>query len=761
MNYIGDYPEDFTTVCVYFTTHDSNGAPVAPLTAFEADDVKIYKNGSNAQKTSTNGLTMTSPFDSIVGLHCLVIDTSNDTGDSGFWTTGGGGIYTVVLNPDTETVNGQTVVKVLATFGLATAPALRPTVAGRTLDVSSTGEAGVDWANVGSPTTTLALTGTTIAVTQKVDVDTIKTNPVVNGGTLTFPSGATLASTTNITAGTVTTATNVTTVNGLASGVITAASIAADAIGASELAADAVTEIRSLASGTSDSGTTTTMVDAARTEADADYWAGSLIVFTSGNIAGQARLITAFNASTDTITFTPATTQAVATQTYEIWPATESLRPTVSGRTLDVSSTGEAGVDWANVGSPTTSLALTGTTIATTQKVDIETIKTNPVVNGGTITFPTTATLASTTNITAGTITTATNVTTVNGLAAGVITATSIAADAITDAKVASDVTIASVTGAVGSVTGAVGSVTGNVGGNVTGSVGSVVGAVGSVTGNVGGNVTGTIGGLTAAALKDFFDTDSLTTFGSAVAGSVVKEIADNASGGGATAADVADAVWDEARSGHVTSGSFGEGVASVQGNVTGSVASVAGNVVGSVGSVIGAVGSVTGTVGSVTGAVGSVTGNVGGNVTGSVGSVATDGISAASLAADAGTEIGIAVWASTTRLLTAGTNIVLAKGTGITGFNDLSAAQVNAEADTALSDVGLTGTVTGRIDAAISTRLASASYTAPDNSSITAIKAKTDSLTFTIAGNLDANIQRVNDIVVTGTGTTGNPWGP
>jgi hypothetical protein len=62
----------------------------------------------------------------------------------------------------------------------------------------------------------------------------------------------------------------------------------------------------------------------------------------------------------------------------------------------------------------------------------------------------------------------------------GAITAASIAADAITDAKVASDVTIASVTGAVGSVTGAVGSVTGNVGGNVTGSVGSV--ATGGIT---------------------------------------------------------------------------------------------------------------------------------------------------------------------------------------------------------------------------------------------------------------------------------------
>jgi hypothetical protein len=44
-------------------------------------------------------------------------------------------------------------------------------------------------------------------------------------------------------------------------------------------------------------------------------------------------------------------------------------------------------------------------------------------------------------------------------------------------------------------------------------------------------------------------------------------------------------------------------------------------------------------------------------------------------------------VWSTTTRLLTAGTNIVLAKGTGVTGFNDLSAAQVNAEADTALAD--------------------------------------------------------------------------
>jgi hypothetical protein len=47
----------------------------------------------------------------------------------------------------------------------------------------------------------------------KTDLDTIKTNPVINGGTVTFPTNATLASTTNLTAGTVATVTNAVTAN--------------------------------------------------------------------------------------------------------------------------------------------------------------------------------------------------------------------------------------------------------------------------------------------------------------------------------------------------------------------------------------------------------------------------------------------------------------------------------------------------------------------------------------------------------------------
>lgn len=43
----------------------------------------------------------------------------------------------------------------------------------------------------------------------------------------------------------------------------------------------------------------------------------------------------------------------------------------------------------------------------------------------------------------------------------------------------------------------------------------------------------------------------------------------------------------------------------------------------------------------------------------------------------------------------------------------------------------------------------------------VAAIKAKTDSLNFTVAGQVDANIQYVNDTAVNGAGTSGNPWGP
>ena len=79
-----------STIRLFFnsTNPDAGGAPVAPSAAFTTADIRIYKDGSASEKTTTNGLTVTSPFDSITGLHLVEIDTSNSTGDSGFWASG-------------------------------------------------------------------------------------------------------------------------------------------------------------------------------------------------------------------------------------------------------------------------------------------------------------------------------------------------------------------------------------------------------------------------------------------------------------------------------------------------------------------------------------------------------------------------------------------------------------------------------------------------------------------------------------------------
>lgn len=142
--------------------------------------------------------------------------------------------------------------------------------------------------------------------------------------------------------------------------------------------------------------------------------------------------------------------------------------------------------------------------------------------------------------------------------------------------------------------------------------------------------------------------------------------------------------------------------------------------------------------VASVSGAVGSVTGNVGGSVASVIadvgitqsgadkvwGSAARTLTGFGTLVADA----AAAVWAAATRELTSGANIVLAKGTGVTGFNDPAAAAVATAVRTELAPELV------RIDVAVSSRLAAGDYLAPDNvgigtaiAGIDAVFARTD----------------------------------
>lgn len=203
--------------------------------------------------------------------------------------------------------------------------------------------------------------------------------------------------------------------------------------------------------------------------------------------------------------------------------------------------------------------------------------------------------------------------------------------------------------------------------------------------------------------------------------------------------------------------------------------------------------------------------------------SINADAITAAKVASDVGTEIGTAVWATATRTLTAldedsttididnsvwgggtrtltaldedsttldldatiraavglaaanldtqigdlPTNAELATALGtaddavlaaIAALNNLSAAEVNAEVDTALADYD--APTKAELDAAVAPLALEASLTTVDGN-VDAIKAKTDDLTFTVAGQVDANIQYVNDTEVTGDGETGTEWGP
>jgi hypothetical protein len=108
-----------------------------------------------------------------------------------------------------------------------------------------------------------------------------------------------------------------------------------------------------LLSSTADSGSTTTLIDTALTQADADWWKGRLIVFTSGTLLGQCAIVTDFNAGTDTLTFAPPVTVAVGTHTYVILPSISVWDDTLAEHLLSgstgaaLNAAGAAGDPWS------------------------------------------------------------------------------------------------------------------------------------------------------------------------------------------------------------------------------------------------------------------------------------------------------------------------------------------------------------------------------------------------------------------------------
>lgn len=217
------------------------------------------------------------------------------------------------------------------------------------------------------------------------------------------------------------------------------------------------------------------------------------------------------------------------------------------------------------------------------------------------------------------------------------------------------------------------------------------------------------------------------------------------------TAAAVADAVWDELLSGHAVSGSSGEAL---------SAAGTAGDPWTT--SLPGAYGA--GTAGKI----------IGDNINAPLATIdtvvdgiqtdlsnATDGLGAikadtAAILTDTGTTIPATIATAQADL-----DII----TGASGVNLLTATQASIDAielDTGTTLPATLTTIEGKVDLVdtnVDSVLVDTGTTIPGT--LTSIKAKTDSLTFTTAGEVDANIQSVNDTVITGDGGSGTEWGP
>ncbi len=155
--YLGDFPTG-ATVHWKFTTNSGAGARVDPSSAWEAADLRCYKNGSTTERSSTAGYTITSTFDTMTGVTHVSVDT-NDNTDAGFWAASNE--YQCVLYPD-ETVDGQSVAAVSAMFSIERSGGALALIKARLPNATPGAAGGVFIAGTNAPVT---ITGSGAALT--------------------------------------------------------------------------------------------------------------------------------------------------------------------------------------------------------------------------------------------------------------------------------------------------------------------------------------------------------------------------------------------------------------------------------------------------------------------------------------------------------------------------------------------------------------------------------------------------------------------
>lgn len=332
MSYEGDIRLG-DTIDLKFTTRSFTTG--VPTTLAGTPVISAYPGNSTTQLTA--GITLTVDFDAVTGLHNVrVVATSGN----GYATATN---YTLVIT--TGTVGGVSVVgEVVGSFSIENRSALMPVTAARTLVVDAAGLADANAVKLGP-------TGAGTALTARDIGASVLLSTGAGAGQLDFTAGVVKANATQW-LGTAISAPNVagtpivdvtrwlgTTAQAPAVAGVPAVDIArirgglvpvptvtgvmgVDVAYLKSIAAfGSGGAFNAMASGTADSGSTTTMVDAARTEGTVDAWKGCYLLLTSGAVSPQIRLITAFDPATDTITFAPALSgSGITTEDYVILP---------------------------------------------------------------------------------------------------------------------------------------------------------------------------------------------------------------------------------------------------------------------------------------------------------------------------------------------------------------------------------------------------------------------------------------------------------
>lgn len=109
MEYIGDFNTGATVRGMW----NSNAVAGGSVTRATNGSIRIYKNNSTTERTSSAGITDTEDFDSLTGVHHVNIDLSDNT-DSGFYAAGND--YFVVLSG--ATIDGQSINAYLFCFSI-------------------------------------------------------------------------------------------------------------------------------------------------------------------------------------------------------------------------------------------------------------------------------------------------------------------------------------------------------------------------------------------------------------------------------------------------------------------------------------------------------------------------------------------------------------------------------------------------------------------------------------------------------------------